>query len=87
MVFQHVPTEELDLLNSSIQPGSCQGSPAYEEAEADALATSPRPAWKYPSQMFSKDQGRTKVKNTTDKAAIGGISIRSKQKLNTDSKR
>lgn len=43
MVFQHVATEELELFNSAIQTVSCQGAPAYEEAEADALATSPRP--------------------------------------------
>lgn len=43
MVFQCVATEELELLNSAIQPSPCQGVPAYEGAEADALATSPKP--------------------------------------------
>lgn len=41
--FQRVVTEELVFFNSAIQPGLCQGAPAYEEAKADALATSPRP--------------------------------------------
>ena len=43
MVFQRVATEELELFNSAIQSGPCQGAPANEEAEADALATGPRP--------------------------------------------
>lgn len=43
MVFQRVATEELELFNSAIQPGPCQGASANEEAEADALASSPRP--------------------------------------------
>ena len=43
MVFQRVVTEGLVFFNSAIQPGPCQGAPAFEEAEADALATSPRP--------------------------------------------
>ncbi len=43
MVFQRVATEELELFNSAIEPGPCQGAPAYEEAEADAMATCPRP--------------------------------------------
>lgn len=43
MVFQRVATEELELFNGAIQPDPCQGEPAYEEAPADAMATSPKP--------------------------------------------
>lgn len=43
MVFQRVVTEELVFFNCAIQPGSSQRAPAFEEAEADALASSPRP--------------------------------------------
>lgn len=41
--FQRVATEELELFNSAIRAGPCQGAPANEEAGADALAASPRP--------------------------------------------
>lgn len=41
MVFQRVVTEELDFFNSAIQTSPCEGAPAFEEAEADALATRP----------------------------------------------
>lgn len=36
-------TEELVFFNSAIKPCPCQGAPAFEEAEADALATGHRP--------------------------------------------
>lgn len=54
--FQRVATEELVFFNGAIQADPCQGTPAFEEAEADALATSPRPgpARKYPTQLQHK---------------------------------
>lgn len=42
MVFQRVATDKLELSNSAIQCGPCQGIQVHEDAEADAHATSPR---------------------------------------------
>lgn len=73
MVFQRVATEELELFNSAIQTVSCQGAPAYEEAEADALATSPRPGllgntiYNY-IQMLTQIRHVTRSTNTRDTA-------------------
>lgn len=73
MVFQRVVTEELVFFNSAIQLGPCQGAPAFEEAEADALATSPRPGLLGNTRNkvhinAHADRGRTQVNNNVGKS-------------------
>lgn len=73
MVFQRLAAEELVFFNSAIQPCPCQGAPAYEEAEADALATSPRPGMlgntqNHYIQMLTQARDLRRTTNTTDTA-------------------
>lgn len=60
-----------DFLYSAIQPGPCQGMPTYEETEAHALATSPRPGLKGNTTqhtMLTQARDLPRTTDTTDAA-------------------